>query len=72
MVLLMSMGGPTGLSVNPARDLGPRIAHFLYPIPGKGKSYWAFSGLINLAAFLGAAVGASLFVVLKQFLNAQS
>jgi glycerol uptake facilitator-like aquaporin len=36
----MSLGGTTGYAINPARDLGPRIAHFLLPIPGKGDSNW--------------------------------
>lgn len=38
-----SLGGPTGYAINPARDLGPRIAHFLLPIKGKGHSDWAYS-----------------------------
>lgn len=38
-----SLGGPTGYAINPARDLGPRIAHAVLPIPGKGKSDWAYS-----------------------------
>jgi len=38
-----SLGGPTGYAINPARDLGPRIAHFLLPIKGKGPSDWAYS-----------------------------
>ncbi|MGB3829817.1 MAG: MIP/aquaporin family protein [Ornithinimicrobium sp.] len=59
-----SLGGPTGYAINPARDLGPRIAHALLPIPGKGSSDWAYSwvpvaGPIVggvLAGLLGAAV----------------
>jgi len=39
----LSLGGPTGYAINPARDLSPRIAHFLLPIPGKGDSDWAYS-----------------------------
>ena len=38
-----SLGGPTGYAINPARDLGPRIAHALLPIKGKGSSDWAYS-----------------------------
>lgn len=38
-----SLGGPTGYAINPARDLGPRIAHAILPIPGKGSSDWAYS-----------------------------
>ena len=39
----LSLGGPTGYAINPARDLGPRIAHAVLPIPGKGSSDWAYS-----------------------------
>ena len=38
-----SLGGPTGYAINPARDLGPRIAHFVLPIKGKGSSDWGYS-----------------------------
>jgi len=38
-----SLGGPTGYAINPARDLGPRIAHAVLPIKGKGSSDWAYS-----------------------------
>ena len=38
-----SLGGPTGYAINPARDLGPRIAHAILPIPGKGSSDWGYS-----------------------------
>ncbi|UNX56485.1 aquaporin family protein [Georgenia sp. TF02-10] len=38
-----SLGGPTGYAINPARDLGPRLAHAVLPIPGKGSSDWAYS-----------------------------
>jgi glycerol uptake facilitator protein len=53
------------LSINPARDFGPRMAHYLMHIPGKGKSYFVYSAIINLAAFLGAVLGAVTFLVLK-------
>src|SRR5690625_7342575 len=43
VVIGMSLGGATGYAINPARDLGPRIAHALLPIPGKGGSDWAYS-----------------------------
>ena len=39
----LSLGGPTGYALNPARDLGPRIMHFVLPIPGKGDSDWGYS-----------------------------
>jgi glycerol uptake facilitator protein len=44
-VLGSAMGGPTGYSLNPARDMGPRIAHAFLPIPGKGPNDWQY-GLI--------------------------
>ncbi|WP_441728346.1 MIP/aquaporin family protein [Glaciibacter sp. 2TAF33] len=43
IVIGTSLGGPTGYAINPARDLGPRIAHFILPIKGKGSSDWAYS-----------------------------
>ena len=50
----MSLGGPTGYAINPARDLGPRIAHALLPIKGKGGSDWAYSWVPVLGPVLGA------------------
>ena len=43
MVIGLSLGGTTGYAINPARDLGPRIAHFLLPIPGKRDSDWGYA-----------------------------
>lgn len=63
-VLGLALGGPTGYSLNPARDLGPRIAHFILPIPGKGDSDWAYSWVPTLGPIVGAVLGASLFVML--------
>lgn len=56
----LSLGGPTGYAINPARDLGPRIAHALLPIPGKGKSDWGYAAIPVLAPILGGVVGATL------------
>ena len=39
----LSLGGPTGYAINPARDLGPRLAHAILPIPGKGDSDWGYA-----------------------------
>ncbi len=52
-----SLGGTTGFAINPARDLGPRIAHFLLPIPGKGKSDWAYSWVPVLGPVIGGMAG---------------
>jgi glycerol uptake facilitator protein len=54
----MSLGGPTGYAINPARDLGPRIAHALLPVPGRGSSDWGYSWIPVLGPLLGAVVAA--------------
>jgi glycerol uptake facilitator protein len=54
------------LSCNPARDLGPRLAHFILPIKGKGSSEFKYGILINIAAFLGAAIAAGATILCKQ------
>ncbi len=61
----LSLGGPTGYAINPARDLGPRIAHALLPIPGKGGSDWEYAWVPVLAPILGGVVGAQLFKALN-------
>lgn len=57
----VSFGGPTGYAINPARDLGPRIAHFLLPIAGKGSSDWAYSWVPVLGPIIGGVLGAVLY-----------
>ncbi|WP_079478822.1 MIP/aquaporin family protein [Halobacillus salinus] len=54
----MSLGGATGYAINPARDLGPRIAHFLLPIPGKGGSDWGYSWIPVVGPIIGGVYGA--------------
>jgi glycerol uptake facilitator protein len=54
----ISLGGTTGYAINPARDLGPRIAHFLLPISGKGDSDWAYSWIPVVGPILGGIAGA--------------
>lgn len=49
-----SLGGPTGYAINPARDLGPRIAHAVLPIKGKGSSDWAYSWVPIVGPIIGA------------------
>lgn len=51
-----SLGGPTGYAINPARDLGPRIAHAILPIPGKGSSDWAYSWVPVVGPILGGVL----------------
>ncbi len=57
----LSLGGPTGYAINPARDLGPRIAHAILPIPGKGTSDWSYSWIPVVGPLVGAVIGAFLF-----------
>jgi glycerol uptake facilitator protein len=54
----LSLGGPTGYAINPARDLGPRLAHALLPIPNKGSSDWAYSWVPVLGPVVGGMAGA--------------
>ena len=60
----LSLGGPTGYAINPARDLGPRIAHAVLPIPGKGDSNWGYAWLPVSAPIAGGIIGALLFKLL--------
>jgi glycerol uptake facilitator protein len=52
-----SLGGPTGYAINPARDLGPRIAHALLPIRGKGSSDWSYAWVPVLGPAVGGILG---------------
>ncbi|EGD58999.1 major intrinsic protein [Novosphingobium nitrogenifigens DSM 19370] len=54
----LSLGGPTGYAINPARDLGPRIAHALLPIAGKRDADWSYAWVPVVAPLLGGVVGA--------------
>ncbi|WP_337018171.1 MIP/aquaporin family protein, partial [Oceanobacillus massiliensis] len=54
----MSLGGATGYAINPARDLGPRIAHALLPIPGKGGSDWSYAWIPIVGPVIGGLYGA--------------
>lgn len=60
----LSLGGTTGYAINPARDLGPRIAHFILPIIGKGKSDWSYSWIPVVGPILGGALGALIYKAL--------
>jgi len=53
----ISLGGTTGYAINPARDLGPRIAHAVLPIAGKGESDWGYSWIPVVGPLLGAVAG---------------
>lgn len=54
----LSLGGPTGYAINPARDLGPRIAHAILPIAGKGDSDWGYAWIPVVAPIIGGILGA--------------
>jgi glycerol uptake facilitator protein len=60
----LSLGGPTGYAINPARDLGPRIAHAVLPIAGKGGSDWEYSWIPIVGPIIGGIIGAGLFALL--------
>jgi glycerol uptake facilitator protein len=57
----LSLGGPTGYAINPARDLGPRIMHAILPIPGKGPSDWGYAWIPVVAPIIGGVLGALAF-----------
>ena len=61
----LSLGGPTGYAINPARDLGPRIMHYFLPIPNKRDSDWKYAWVPIVGPLLGAVSAAGLFLVLK-------
>jgi glycerol uptake facilitator protein len=59
----LSLGGPTGYAINPARDIGPRIMHFFLPIPNKRDSDWSYSWIPILGPLAGAAIAAGMFLI---------
>jgi glycerol uptake facilitator protein len=61
----LSLGGPTGYAINPARDLGPRIAHAILPIAGKGGSDWAYAPIPVIGPLLGGLLAGLLLRVLS-------
>jgi glycerol uptake facilitator protein len=56
----LSLGGTTGYAINPARDLGPRLAHAILPIPGKGSSNWSYAPIPVIGPLIGGALAALL------------
>jgi len=61
MAIGLSLGGPTGYAINPARDLGPRIAHAVLPIDGKGSSDWAYAWIPIVGPTIGGVLGALVY-----------
>ena len=60
----LSLGGTTGYAINPARDLGPRLAHSVLPVAGKGDSGWGYAWIPVLGPLAGAALAAVVIRVL--------
>ncbi len=60
----LSLGGSTGYAINPARDLGPRLAHAILPIPGKGTSDWGYAWVPVIGPIVGGVGGALLYRML--------
>ncbi|MEO7502985.1 MAG: MIP/aquaporin family protein, partial [Gemmatimonadaceae bacterium] len=61
MAIGLSLGGPTGYAINPARDLGPRIAHAVLPIAGKGSSDWGYAWIPIAGPIIGGVLGAMVY-----------
>lgn len=61
----LSLGGPTGYAINPARDLGPRIAHAILPVPRKGDSDWSYAPIPIIGPLLGAVLAALLLRLME-------
>lgn len=62
----LCLGGTTGYAINPARDLGPRIAHALLPVPGKRDSNWGYAAIPIIGPLVGAILAALLFIAQQQ------
>lgn len=60
----LSLGGPTGYAMSPARDLGPRLAHFILPIAGKGHSDWSYAWVPVVGPIIGGVAGALFYKAL--------
>lgn len=65
-VIGLSLGGPTGYAINPARDFGPRLAHAILPIPGKRDADWGYAWIPIVGPIIGGVLGAFIY---KMFLG---
>lgn len=61
----LSIGGTTGYAINPARDLGPRIAHAILPIAGKGDSDWGYASIPVIGPLVGGALAGVLIHLIR-------
>ncbi len=68
VVIGMSLGGTTGYAINPARDMGPRLAHAALPIKDKGSNDWEYSWIPIVGPILGAVTAAIVFAVVKSMM----
>ncbi len=68
VVIGMSLGGTTGYAINPARDLGPRIAHALSPIKDKGSSDWNYAWVPIVGPIIGGVTAALVFLIVKKLM----
>jgi glycerol uptake facilitator protein len=59
----LALGGPTGYAINPARDLAPRLAHWILPVAGKGDSDWGYAWVPVLGPVVGGILGAVLYTI---------
>uniref|UniRef100_A0A383VRT2 Aquaporin n=1 Tax=Tetradesmus obliquus TaxID=3088 RepID=A0A383VRT2_TETOB len=66
VVLIAGLGGPTAYAANPARDLGPRLAHALLPIPGKGSSEWSYAWIPGFAPLVGGVIAGVLYIAIEE------
>lgn len=64
-VIGLSLGGPTGYAINPARDLGPRIMHAILPVAGKGSNNWGYAWIPVAGPIIGAILAAVLHMYIK-------
>lgn len=60
----LSLGGLTGFAINPARDLGPRVAHYVLPIPGKGSSGWSYAWVPVIGPIIGSLIAVYMYSLL--------
>ncbi|KIY95850.1 putative glycerol uptake facilitator protein [Monoraphidium neglectum] len=65
VMLISGLGGPTTYAANPARDFGPRLAHFLLPIPNKGSSEWVYSWVPIVGPLIGGAIAGGLYIAIE-------
>jgi glycerol uptake facilitator protein len=63
----LSLGGPTGYAINPARDLGPRLAHAILPIPNKADNDWSYSWIPVVGPIIGALIAGGLYLYFGKY-----